>query len=211
MIKAIFFDFDGVLTTDATGTTSIMNYIEKSTNIDRHLFEKAYRKHNWDLLYGNKNHIEVWPQICEETCTSIDIKVLYNSFIDTPIDQEMVKMAKDLKNQGYIVGIITDNKKDRIVKIFEYNKFGFSFDKIVISAEVGSGKKEKEIFRAALEDIPVIYNECVFIDNNRNNLIIPAQKGMNTIFFDHEIRDIENLKKDLQKLGLKFNGNVAFQ
>ena len=27
MIKAVLFDFDGVLTTDATGSQSIMNYI----------------------------------------------------------------------------------------------------------------------------------------------------------------------------------------
>ncbi|NOW90048.1 beta-phosphoglucomutase-like phosphatase (HAD superfamily) [Clostridium beijerinckii] len=34
MIKAILFDFDGVLTTDATGSLWICNYICKKTGLD---------------------------------------------------------------------------------------------------------------------------------------------------------------------------------
>lgn len=34
MIKAVLFDFDGVLTTDATGSQSICNYICKETGVD---------------------------------------------------------------------------------------------------------------------------------------------------------------------------------
>ena len=34
MIKAVLFDFDGVLTTDATGSESILNYICKKTGLD---------------------------------------------------------------------------------------------------------------------------------------------------------------------------------
>lgn len=39
MIKAIFFDFDGVLTTDATGTTSIVKYFQNTTNVNVESFD----------------------------------------------------------------------------------------------------------------------------------------------------------------------------
>lgn len=41
MIKAILFDFDGVLTTDRTGSLSICNYICKKTGIDLELLKKS--------------------------------------------------------------------------------------------------------------------------------------------------------------------------
>ena len=42
MIKSILFDFDGVLTTDATGSLSICNYICNKTGLDIEIFEKEY-------------------------------------------------------------------------------------------------------------------------------------------------------------------------
>lgn len=44
MIKAVLFDFDGVLTTDATGSQSICNYICKETGVDSELFKREYKK-----------------------------------------------------------------------------------------------------------------------------------------------------------------------
>ena len=51
-IKAILFDYDGVMTIDKTGTESICNYISNTLGIDKNVFEKEYRKYNKDLLYG---------------------------------------------------------------------------------------------------------------------------------------------------------------
>ena len=44
MIKAILFDFDGVITIDKTGSKPICNYISSVMNIDLQLFTKEYRK-----------------------------------------------------------------------------------------------------------------------------------------------------------------------
>lgn len=42
MIKAILFDFDGVLMIDATGSQSICNYICKKTGLGAEEFKKYY-------------------------------------------------------------------------------------------------------------------------------------------------------------------------
>lgn len=196
MIKAILFDFDGVLTTDATGSQSICNYICKKTGLDIEKFEKEYYKYNDDLLYGEINHEEIWEKLCKGLNTKIDINTLYESFINTPIDNKMIAFIDELKEQNYKIGMVTDNKKDRIDDIVKYYDWNKIFDSITISAEVGSGKDCNEIFVKTIDCLNVNAVECVFIDNQEKNLIIPKSMGMNVIYFNQDER---NYKKLIQK------------
>jgi len=202
MIKAILFDFDGVLTTDATGSQSICNYICMKTGLDVEVFKKEYYKYNNDLLDGKINHENIWETFCKEINTSIDINILYESFINTPIDSKIMALIDGLKQQNYIIGMVTDNKKDRIDDIVKYYEWNKIFDVITISAEIGSGKDYKEIFLKTIENINVKAKECVFIDNQEKNLIIPKSIGMNVIYFDHEKRNYEELIRQLKDLSI---------
>lgn len=200
MIKAILFDFDGVLTTDATGSESICNYICMKTGLDIKIFEKEYFKYNNDLLYGKITHEEIWEKLCEGLDTPIDINILYESFINTPIDNQIMKLIDGLKKQNYKVGMVTDNKKDRIHSIVQYYNWDKVFDAITISAEIGSGKEFNAIFEKTINSMNVDANECLFIDNQEKNLIIPKKIGMNVIYFDHEKRNYEKLVEEFKNL-----------
>ena len=202
MIKAILFDFDGVLTTDATGSQSICNYICMKTGLDVEVFKKEYYKYNNDLLDGKINHENIWETFCKGINMSIDINTLYESFVNTPIDNKMMALIDELKQQNYIIGMVTDNKKDRIDNIVKYYEWNKIFDVITISAEIGSGKDYKEIFVKTIENINANADECVFIDNQEKNLIIPKSMGMNVIYFDHEKRNYEELILELKNLSI---------
>lgn len=203
MIKAVLFDFDGVLTLDATGSQSIINYVTGVTGVDRALFEKEYRKYNNELLYGKLKHEEVWGQICTGIGREIDIKVLYDSFINTPIDFEMLNLVKKLKDNNYRIGMITDNKKDRIEDISEYHNFNSLFDVITVSAAVGFGKEGKEIFEITLDNLGLKPEECVFIDNTEKNLVAPKHMGMEAVFYDHKEKDLDKLVILLKGLAIE--------
>jgi putative hydrolase of the HAD superfamily len=202
LIKAILFDFDGVLTTDATGSQSICNYICMKTGIHLETFEKEYYKFNDDLLYGKTNHESIWEALCDELNNKIDISILHESFINTPIDNQMLEIIDKLKKQNYKIGMITDNKKDRINDIVNYYEWNKKFNAITISADVGSGKDYNDIFYKNLEYLEVTPNECVFIDNQEKNLIAPKSIGMNVIYFDHEKRDYEKLIQEFKSLSI---------
>ena len=51
-MKAIMFDYDGVMTLDTTGTESLCKYVSENMGIDKHIFENEYRKYTFDLIYG---------------------------------------------------------------------------------------------------------------------------------------------------------------
>lgn len=202
MIKAVLFDLDGVLTTDATGTTSIVKYIDKHTDIDKDIFEKAYRKHNWKLLYGHTTHEDMWSTLCSDINQTLDIDILRKAFNETPMDLNMISLSKYLKDSGYIVGMVTDNKRDRVEQIIQHNHLQDLFDVVTISADIGSGKKEKPIFDSTLNEINLSYESCIMIDNNQDNLVIANENGMATIFYDHNNRDFDLLLNSITNLGI---------
>ena len=202
MIKAILFDFDGVITTGATGSQSICNYICKKIGLNIEIFEKEYYKYNDDLLNGKINHKDIWDSLCKGLNTEIDIKILYESFINTPIDSQMMKFVDELKQQNYKIGMVTDNKKDRINDIVEYYNWNAIFDSISVSADIGSGKDYKAIFMKTIDCLNVNADECIFIDNQEKNLIVPKSMGMNVIYFDHIERNYEKLIQEFKRLSI---------
>jgi len=201
-IKAIFFDYDGVMTKDKTGTQSICKYISENYNIDKNIFENEYRKYNNDLLYGITTHEKIWNKICQNLNENIPISILYDSFENTPINNEMHDFVKIIKRKNIKTALITDNKMDRIKIITEKYKLNKIFDIIIVSAEIGFGKDNEKIFKIILDKLSIKSNECIFIDNQEKNLIIPKNIGINTIFFDTENNNIEKLKNEIKKYNI---------
>ena len=201
MIKAVLFDYDGVLTLDKSGSYSICKYISQNADIDYELFSTEYKKYNDDLLLGKVTHEQIWNQLCKNVNKNISIKYLFDSFKNTPINQKMIDLVKKIKKNNK-TGLITDNKKDRIDAA--KTEFGLStlFDAILVSAEIGSQKSKESIFSKTVKELDVVYDECVFIDNQESNLIIPNKLGMKTIFYNHKENNIKRLVTELKLLNI---------
>lgn len=199
MIKAILFDFDGVLTIDKTGSRSVLNYISKATEIPFDKLKTEYYKYNKRLLNGELTHRDMWSDFCKNIGHNIECSVLIDSFRNTPLDGEMLSFVKELKT-NYKIGMITDNKCDRIEEILSYYKLSDLFDAVSVSAEYKSGKESAHIFNMTAEKLTAAPNECIFVDNTAKNLIAAKQIGMKTILFDDENRNIFALKKQLYNL-----------
>ena len=199
-IKAVFFDYDGVLTLDKTGSITICKYLSFVTGIRLEAVTKAYRPFNSELLIGTKSHADMWNDFCDVLNVKIDEKHLIESFKSTPVNTEMINLALDLKSRGLSLGIITDNKKDRIKYLRKFQNLDHIFDTIVVSSELGSDKQSSEIYIKAIGDLNLTPEECVFIDNKESNLVIPSQMRMHTIFHDDMVNDVELLKIKLFNL-----------
>ncbi len=199
MIKAILFDFDGVLTTDKTGSQSIINYLSAKTGIPFDTLKATYASFNKDLLYNGLKHEDMWQEFCDRIGTNIDYTLLTDSFWNTPIDIDMIAVVKQLKAQ-YSIGMITDNKCDRIDAIMQYHGWGELFDVISVSAAFHSGKTDERIFTETLSALGVHPDESVFIDNTTKNLIVPERLGMHTILFDDTNRNIQRFTEQLNDI-----------
>jgi putative hydrolase of the HAD superfamily len=115
----------------------------------------------------------------------------------------MLELAGSIKRSGYKTGIITDNKQDRMDCIAGHFMLRQTFDSIIVSAAIGSGKESAAIFFATLKQLAVESEACVFIDNREENLAVPRSLGMQTIFYEHAQHDVPWLKRELRDMGVR--------
>lgn len=201
-IKAVFFDYDGVMTYDKTGIESICKYISNYMDIDKNIFENEYKKFVGDLLYGKTSHEKIWDQLCTDLGINIPIAFLFHSFNQTPIDKDMHELVLKIKEKGFKTGMISGNFADRMKYIkykFDLQKY---FDTFAVTGELGFGKDSEKIFQWALNELEVEPDESIFIDNQDKNLLIPRKLGMHVIYFDDEKRDWHRLLSNMEKHGI---------
>ena len=205
MFKAVFFDFDGVLTLDRTGSLTTTRYISKVTGIDPRRVEAAFALFNDVLTRGKCTHAGIWPDIRRTLRADVDITLLEEAFASTPLNDEMFALARRLRRH-HIVGVITDNNQDRMDCIERLHRLSSYFDPIVVSAAVGSTKANRRIFEHALSLAGVEPPECIFIDNSVRNLSVPREMGIVGIHFDDVKSDVAGLIGELGERGVVLGG-----
>ena len=93
-----------------------------------------------------------------------------------------------LKEQGYLLGIVTDTANSLHTKLcwFERGGFGHVWDVLTSSKEVGVRKPDPRIYRAALEQLGVTFEQAVFIGHRKSELEGARSIGMKTIAFNYD-------------------------
>jgi putative hydrolase of the HAD superfamily len=196
-VRAVFFDFDGVLTRDKTGSLTTLRFLASATGIPRERLQEAFRPHNTALNLGRVTHAEVWPAICACVGRDIDPRLLDAAYDSTPFNDGMLAAARELKRR-YAVGIITDNKSDRMERIERKSNLAAVFDPIVVSSRIGADKTSATIFRRALDLARTEAGEALFIDNSPENLVAARHLGMQVLHFDDEANDVAGLRTTLR-------------
>lgn len=191
-IGCVFFDYDGVLTTDRTGSTTTCRYISQQTGIAPERVSAAFAPHNEMLTLGRASYSEVWPDICEILGQDLPLSLLREAFDSTPINTAMFELATRLGRECR-VGIITDNKADRMRRLRAVQALDALFDPIVVSAEAGMSKSVPALFEHALAKVGIAAAQSVFIDNDQRNVAVAASAGLHAIHFDDEVNDVGGL------------------
>jgi putative hydrolase of the HAD superfamily len=199
-IQAVFFDFDGVLTRDRTGTLTTCRYLAQANGIPFEDVHAAFEPHRAALARGRTTRDATWPLVCEALGRDIPRELLVRAFESTVLDPAVFAFANSVGRRAR-VGIITDNPKDRMDVVRGTLWLDRLFDPIVVSAEEGCAKDDPEIFRRALAKAGVPAEQCVFIDNVEENVVVARTVGMHGIFFDDGKRDLAALARELLAFG----------
>lgn len=91
-----------------------------------------------------------------------------------------------LKDEGYLLGIITDSANSLSVKLrwFENGGFVHVWDSIISSQELGVQKPDPAIYAAALQQLGLSACQAVFIGHDVDELEGARTAGMKTIAFN---------------------------
>jgi HAD superfamily hydrolase (TIGR01549 family)/HAD superfamily hydrolase (TIGR01509 family) len=95
----------------------------------------------------------------------------------------------DLKEKGFLLGIVTDTANSISAKLswFEQGGFEHVWDSITSSQEIGVRKPDPKIYCAALQQLGVTTDQVIFVGHKSSELDGARAIGITTVAFNYEI------------------------
>lgn len=185
MIKAIVFDFGGVLAEE--GFREGLKAIGKKHGLNNDDFYTVSSELVYQTGYvtGFSNESQFWNAVRERTGIndaddSLRAEIL-NRFILRP---EMLKLVEELRARGLITAILSD-QTNWLDEINAKTPFFHLFDYVFNSFKLHKGKRDPSIFPDACSAMGLKPEEIVFVDDNRGNIDRALAEGVNAVHFKH--------------------------
>ena len=110
------------------------------------------------------------------------------------IDPDMVALIEDLRTR-HRVALLTNALTPFFRQIAAKHDLERLFEIILVSSEEGLAKPDSAFFRLMVEKLGVMEEDCVFIDDNIENIEAARSVGMQALLFD----GADNLKRKLAR------------
>jgi len=200
MIKAVLFDFGGVLS-EAGKRGSVRSWLGRVYGLDvdvqkmQHAFYKMWRGQisDDDFLAEIRRAFPEAPEV-----TLGDYMRHMQHFKRA---EPVYALAERLRAHGIKTGILS-NVFGLGVKPLREGGFYEGFDPVLLSCEVGYAKPDREFYQMAVDQFGVKPEEIVFIDDQQYVLDPAKAMGMHTILATSP----EQIVQDAEALILQENG-----
>ncbi len=200
MIKAVIFDFGGVVIRDTH--QEVKDYIADNLGLKRSVVEEIIEMTLPLYRTGRLSTEQYWKIFSQLAGISFprDYKHLWRGGYESEDKQNLplLDLVQRLRNNGYITPVLSNT----ILPHADFNRSSHNYDlfePVILSFEVGMAKPDKRIYELMLDRINMSADECVFIDNTKENVDAAIDSGYHGIIY----RGIDLLLQKLQRLGVK--------
>jgi epoxide hydrolase-like predicted phosphatase len=178
---AVLFDFGGVLTTSVWDSFAAFLRKEglepdKIKNLFRHDPEALADLRG--LETGELTEGEFEQKFGARLGLKDPEGLIDSMFAGMQPDEAMVAACKEIRAAGLLTGLITNSWS---TSHYDRELLAELFDTAVISAEVHMHKPQPEIYRLAAERLEVATEECIFVDDLRENCEGAEAVGMTAV------------------------------
>ena len=196
-MRGLLVDFGGVLTTNVF--QSFRQFAERE-GLDPDAIKRAFRDDPEALALlrrlerGELTHEEFEPLFVERIGVEDSDGLVGRLFAGVGPEEEMLDAVRRARASGVKTGLISNSWGEGLS--YDDAQLEELFDAVVISGDVGMHKPAPEIFRLAAERIGVPPEECVFVDDLRENVAGAAEVGMTAILHrgaDSTVPELERL------------------
>lgn len=186
MVKAIIFDFFGVICPDLYWT-----WLRKQVpNLENQ--RDYFQKLSDELDLGEISPDEFIQTLGEKTGVAKK-DVLDQLFEVLVINKPLVSLIGDLK-KNYKIGLLSNSNSHFINQILTENNLDGLFDSKIISEKVGFIKPQPEIFQIALDSLEVKPEEAIFVDDREVHVQAASKLGIKGLIYT----TVEKLKENLK-------------
>lgn len=189
MIKAIIFDYYGVLTTD-----QYLTWLKHNPQIMRR------HAHEIEIL-SKAQDVGLAPDVFFKRLGAIaqlpaeEVRGGFDERVDMNI--ELIKYIECLRRDGFKTAILS-NSPMRLYDDVAEHQLTSLFDEVLCSEDAGIVKPDPAIFSMMLKRLEVTAEEAIFIDDRAYNVRGAEAIGMKGILYT----DFESLESDLARNGV---------
>lgn len=197
MIKNIIFDFGGVLL-DWNPRYLYKSYFNNDEEMEHFLADICNGE--WNIRQdAGRPFAEAVKELQAKFPEYAEAIQMYDDDWEKMLKCELpesIDLLKELKFMGYGIYGLTNWSAEKIGYAFANYSFFSLFDGIVVSGVEKVVKPDRKIYEILLERYSLRPGECVFIDDNQDNVDMAKVLGINAIRFDN----IGNVKEHLETL-----------
>lgn len=199
MIKNIIFDFGGVLV-DWNSHHLYDTYFGDKDSADWFLSNICTMDWNMQMDAGKPFEQGVAEKIAQYPQWEKEIRLYWERWIDMMGDTIpcMYDWILQLKQQGYAIYGLTNWSTETFIQVKDKYSIFQLMDGIVMSGEERVTKPDAKIYHILLNRYQLAPEECVFFDDNLNNVIAAQNIGIHAVQF----QSTEQAKRELSKVTL---------
>lgn len=180
-IKAFIFDWgDVVALMDTQGFAKTIAERHGMTAEKFHEIELGHRiKNNAGLL----TDLQYVKAINNDLGLKLNKKEFFREFLEgfVKMNSELIEIIKKLKNNYKIIMLTNNNEAFmNYIKAVEFSRL---FNKIYNSYDHKMAKPDPKFFNKVLKDNKLQAEECIFVDDNENNIKSAKQLGFKTVHY----------------------------
>jgi putative hydrolase of the HAD superfamily len=196
-VRGLLVDFGGVLTTNVF--QSFKQFAE-AEGLPPDTIKRAFKEDPEALGLlrrlekGELTHEEFEPLVAERIGIENTEGLVGRLFAGVGPEEEMLDAVRRARAGGVKTGLISNSWGEGLA--YDQSTLDELFDAVVISGDVGMHKPEPAIFLLGAEKIGVPPEECVFVDDLRENCAGAEEVGMTAILH----RGPESTLPELEKL-----------
>ena len=196
MIKAVLFDFGGVLAEE--GFKQGLRAIAKERGLDPEDFYEIAGELVYQMGYvmGSSDEQTYWNAVREKTGVRGEDKEFREEILKRfKLRPDMMEVVERIRSSALIVAILSD-QTNWLDELDQRTPFHHHFDYVFNSFHLKKTKRDPSIFRDICAVLGVRPEEGLFVDDNLQNIERAASQGLGTIYF----KGVGEFKKEIETL-----------
>ncbi len=196
MIKAVMFDFGGVLADE--GFRKGLKAIAERNGLDPDTFYRTAMELIYQSGYvtGRSYESSYWAVLREKTgITGSDEELRQEILKRFVLREKIIRVVEKIKSSGFITAILSD-QTNWLDEINEKKPFYHLFDFIFNSYKLKKSKRELSVFRDVTTAMGLKPDEVLFVDDNPANIKNASDTGLRSIHFT----DVEGFNREIDDM-----------
>ncbi|MDP2946922.1 MAG: HAD-IA family hydrolase [Nanoarchaeota archaeon] len=185
--KAVGFDWNGVVFGDPGSVFS--NDVANLAGVTLAEYKRVYFNHNHLINKEGTSLKDFWAIVLKDLGVSDKLLDVLNYIKNKPkgkINEGVVDIIVKLKNTGLKLGLVSNETLEGGEKIRQMDVAKY-FDVILISAEVGLMKPQKEMFELLINKLSINPGELIFVDDAEKSLVGATEIGFTPLLYTNPL------------------------